>query len=150
MQTWILSVSAMILLTSVADILLPEGKTNKTVRCVMSFACLFVLVAPLQKFANGQLNPGDFFSDGGYEVQETFLDYAFSEKISALESDAERKIAEAGLSADRVEIFADNVDEIPAVRGAEVYGAGEGEAKQIEKLLSEYLNIGQGEIIFYG
>ena len=150
MQTWILSVSAMILLASVADIMLPEGRTNKIVRCVMSFACLFVLVAPLQKIAGGEFSFGDIFSNGSCEVQDTFLEYTFGEKVSALERDCEKMLSERDLRADRVTLYAENDDQIPAVYRAEVFGADGAQADAVANAVAEYFNINRTEVTVHG
>ena len=52
MQTYLLSAAAVIFLSVIVSLVVPEGKLNKTVTFVMRLVCIFVLIQPLTKLFN--------------------------------------------------------------------------------------------------
>lgn len=71
MNTWILSVAAVCLLTVILDLLIAEGETKKYIRGIMSIIIVFAIIAPLPKLLNKEINIDAYFEDGGKVSADT-------------------------------------------------------------------------------
>ena len=47
MKTYLLSAAAVIFLSVIVSLIIPEGKLNKTIVFIMRMACIFVLIQPI-------------------------------------------------------------------------------------------------------
>lgn len=69
MSGWILSVTAVICLTVLMDIVMPDGQMNKYVKGITSLIVVFVVVSPLTALAKGKFD----FSLSGNNVETDSL-----------------------------------------------------------------------------
>ena len=65
MSGWILSVTAVICLTVLMDIVMPDGQMNKYVKGITSLIVVFVVISPLTALAKGKFD----FSLSGNKVK---------------------------------------------------------------------------------
>lgn len=72
MKEWILSLVAVILATSCAEMLLPDGKLKNACRTVLALACIGAFIMPVGKLKDFELN----FSD--YAIESANEDYVKS------------------------------------------------------------------------
>ncbi len=82
MEAYILSVSGAVLVSAVAVILLPEGKTGKFIGGILKLFCLLVILLPIPKMLEkylGQDAEISSFSEEG-ELDDEFIDYMFSKR----------------------------------------------------------------------
>ncbi len=75
MKSWILSISAVIVLTSVLSFVIPDGKMKKPIESVFSLLTIIAIISPL--FRIDFSNFSFFGEEGGEQIyyQESFLDY---------------------------------------------------------------------------
>ena len=62
MKTYLVSATAVIFLSVIVSLVIPEGKLNKTIVFVMRMACIFVLIQPIT---------------GIFKIKSSFADYNF-------------------------------------------------------------------------
>ncbi len=82
MEAYILSVSGAVLVSAVAVMLLPEGKTGKFIGGILKLFCLLVILLPIPKMLGkylGQDAEIPSFSEEG-ELDEDFIDYMFDRR----------------------------------------------------------------------
>ncbi len=82
MEAYILSVSGAVLVSAVAVMLLPEGKTGKFIGGILKLFCLLVILLPIPKILGkylGQDAEIPSFSEEG-ELDEDFIDYMFDRR----------------------------------------------------------------------
>ena len=82
MEAYILSVSGAVLVSAVAVMLLPEGKTGKFIGGILKLFCLLVILLPIPKMLGkylGQDAEIPSLSEEG-ELDEDFIDYMFDRR----------------------------------------------------------------------
>ena len=67
MKTYLISATAVIFLSVIVSLLIPEGKLNKTIVFVMRMACIFVLIQPIT----------GIFKISSKAADDTFYDYEY-------------------------------------------------------------------------
>lgn len=94
MVNWVVSVTAVALLSFLCEIILPEGSTKKYVSTVMGVVVSFVVVTPLlTTLKNFSV---DFTqSNTEIEVQQRYVDYAKLQK-STVQQDVEQLLNQKG------------------------------------------------------
>jgi autonomous glycyl radical cofactor GrcA len=108
MNDWIISVAAIIILTVVAGIILPEGKTNKLIKSVFSIVCLFVLIMPIQYLNNNNFSISNLFSiSDEFELDETFLYFTSSEKAESIKIECYELLEKEGITGTDIQIIFD-------------------------------------------
>jgi len=106
MNNWIISVAAIIILTVVAGMILPEGKTNKLIKSIFSIICLFVLIMPIQYLSNRNFAITDVLSiKNEYTLDESFLYYTSSEKALSLQTECAELFKSNGITEVDVQII---------------------------------------------
>ncbi len=94
---WILQITGIIILSVLADIAVPGGKTNKILKCVFSFVCMFVVVQPIFWIKDGRLDIDEILSGGkSAYVSQEFLDNVSGSKLELLEQQCDRLLLEEG------------------------------------------------------
>ncbi len=106
MKTWLLSVSAVVLLTVLLELLISEGKIKKYVRGVVRLALVVTVLMPILKFVKSDVS---FDVDGGYEQTAEIVDNGFLDRIGELryknlEKDLEKDLYELGINGADVNI----------------------------------------------
>lgn len=107
MKAWLISVAAIIILTVIAGIILPEGKTNKLIKSIFAVVCMFVLVMPLQYIKNNGFNVSDIFEGGEFTVDTFYLQTTFGKRAILLENSSMELLDESGYKGTEVHIFYD-------------------------------------------
>jgi len=159
MRDWIINVAAIIILTVVAGMILPEGKTNKLIKSIFSVICLFVLIMPIQYISNGNFSVADVFSiNDEVELDNDFLYYTFSKQAASLEEDCKELLEEQGITEVEVQIifYTDkiafviekvyiNIENIVILENYQHININ----VEISNLLADSLNIETEQIVFY-
>lgn len=82
MGIWIISVTGIVALTLLVDIILPEGESNKYVKAVMSILTTFVLIQPLPGVLSENFDVGEYF-----EIDTVSADEGLSSKLDEIKTD---------------------------------------------------------------
>ena len=101
MSGYLLSVIATVLLSTVFIHILPQGKTNRTVKWLFRSVCLTVLIAPLLNFfaksKNGEKTgffDGDFFSKSVIQTDKDYIQYCKEKAISIDEENLAKTLSD--------------------------------------------------------
>ncbi len=81
MKEWVISVTVAAFSTSVISLILPNGKLSKYIKSVFSLIMVFVVLQPIFKLKNVEVDFDKVFNDSEYTFQTDYLDYFNNKKI---------------------------------------------------------------------
>ena len=141
-SSWLLSISGVVILSVLAEFVLPEGQINKYTKVVFAFIILLVVIMPLPKIFGKDLDISKYFHDT--ELQEDYLYQHNQDKLTAIENSILEKLEAEGLQDIEVSINADIFSNELKIYGVYVdlenYMADKNLAKQkIKSILGEIL-----------
>ena len=103
MSGWVLSVTAVICLTVLLDIIMPDGQMKKYVKGIVSIIVIFVIITPLASIAVGEFD----LTKGNITIDSDMLDYLESTSDRYRETQLEAMLSDDDITAD-VKIENDN------------------------------------------
>ena len=103
---WLLSITGVILLSVLAEFVLPEGQINKYTKVIFSFVVLLVVIMPLPKLFGKDIDISHFFSSGESVLQENYLEQTNLNKLSAINKDLNASLESFGFENVEVSINA--------------------------------------------
>lgn len=90
-----------VLLSVLADILLPSGQTNKYIKGIFSLLVIFTLLTPMIKLKNADFKLSDIIGDE-LVIDQGFLYDVHDREITALESKIEQELNNRGINTKKV------------------------------------------------
>lgn len=96
-KEWITAVCAVIVFTTVITIIIPNGRTAKTIKNVFAVLIILVLVSPLYKMKDRSFSIDNFLFNGEVVVQEEYLDYIENKKVNTYKDDCLKILSENGV-----------------------------------------------------
>ena len=90
MSGYLLSMIGVVILASILNGILPEGKMTATIRGITKLACVFVIVAPIYHLVLAYTTPKnipDNFQNFGIETDGSFIQYYSEMRIENLENE---------------------------------------------------------------
>ncbi len=105
MKAWILSVSAVILLTSIIVLILPENKISKYVKSIFSLLVMLVIISPIIKIQNEQVDFSNVFYESTVNVDYDFIKYINSQKILEYEKNCKKLLEQLGVNNATIVIY---------------------------------------------
>ena len=153
---WIVGIVGICFIAIIIEIFLPEGKINKSVKMVLSYAVVFVVVSPLVSFLKNGLDLN--FNSITINVQDGYLYNLNQAKLDALKVDIENNLKSIGfngveisISADvfqeEMEIFAIYVDLYNLVISDKA--VNKNIVTEVESVVSNYIKLPKEKIVFY-
>lgn len=103
MSGWILSVTAVICLTVLLDIIMPDGQMKKYVKGIVSIIVIFVIITPLASIAVGEFD----LTKGNITIDSDMLENLESTSDRYRETQLEAMLSDDDITAD-VKIENDN------------------------------------------
>lgn len=103
MSGWVLSVTAVICLTVLLDIIMPDGQMKKYVKGIVSIIVIFVIITPLASIAVGEFD----LAKGNITIDSDMLDNLESTSDRYRETQLEAMLSDDDITAD-VKIENDN------------------------------------------
>lgn len=97
MSEWLLSIAGIILLSVLCEFILPEGQINRYIRGIFAFITIFVIIAPLPKLFNKEMDFSNFLSSYDIELQEDYLYEINLSKLNALQNDIINELENRGI-----------------------------------------------------
>lgn len=94
-SSWILSITGIIVVTLLVEIILPNGKTNKLIKSIIGIFSIFVIISPLKKFDIDSLDLTAVFQSE-IKIDSNFIDNRNKEKIVAYEKLIEDTLTQNG------------------------------------------------------
>ena len=107
MTEWLLSITGIILLSVIVEFILPEGQINRYIRGIFGFITIFVIIAPLPKLFNKEMDFSNFLSSYDIELQEDYLYEINLSKLNALQSDIVAELEKKGIENVKITYSAD-------------------------------------------
>lgn len=155
--SWLLGVLSIVLITVIVDMLLPDSKMSKYIKSVLATITVLVIVMPLPSIIKNGCNfNADSLFNYDYTLDENFLDYANSSKLSYLARGVEDALEEKGFLNVSVEIKGYvETDEIIVefvtlnIKNLVLESDNEHINKYnvLKQLVTEYLYIEEGQVI---
>lgn len=102
-SSWILSITGIIIVTLLTEIVLPNGKTGKIIKSVLAIFSIFVIVSPLKVI---DFNNFDFFSivTTNLEINKDFIENREIEKMLEHEKNIEENLNSSGYKGIKIKI----------------------------------------------
>ena len=158
MNSWVLSVSATIVLTVVVGLIAPQGKIGGFIKSIFSLVTIIVIIQPLVNLKNVEYD-FNVSSNLEWSVQQDYLEFTDFKKTQALENDTKTLLLDKGYNVDSVTINYESVDFAYKIKKVIVY-FDESVIKpnevnidiidEITELLMKYLSVDKGAISVYG
>lgn len=157
-SSWILSIAGIISLSVIVELLMPEGQMNKYIKSIFSFIIVLVIILPLPKIFNKEVNISNMFQTQEITLQEDFLYQSNLSKLSAITKSIEEDVEGEGYQGVSLsissDIFADKMDykgiyvdlrNLVILENSEHKNIVEIK-EEIESIIKNYIN--DGEVIF--
>lgn len=96
-STWLLSIAGVVILSVLAEFVLPEGQMNKYTKVIFSFVILLVIIMPLPKILGKDFDISKFLGGSKDTLQEEYLEQVNLDKLTVISEGVNTKINESGL-----------------------------------------------------
>lgn len=103
--TYILSIVGAVVLATVAEVLMPEGKTAKYVKNTLSIFLVLIIISPISKMIAGDIVIKDIFSSEVIQTDYSFISKLNEKKAQTLENNTERHLNLNGYSNTSIKIL---------------------------------------------
>lgn len=110
MKDWITSVVVTVVLASILSLILPDGKTGKSVKSVLAFITLYVFIAPLLSLENMDLSFNFFENNQEIVLQTKYLDSVFDKRNAYYQDYIKNELNNSGVINAEVKILYDYND----------------------------------------
>lgn len=98
MKTWIISISAIVLLTSIFSLIIPESRIGKLIKNVFSILIIFVIISPLSNLKTQNLSFESFVNTSEITFQNDYLNYIGDKKSTELKNESIKIIEKLGVN----------------------------------------------------
>lgn len=96
-NSWILSICGIVVIGLLAEIILPNGKTNKLIKSVLALISVSIIVQPLKLIDLDNLNFDGLFNNT-ISINTQFVENRNNEKVKAIETEIETNLKNNGYS----------------------------------------------------
>lgn len=110
MQSYILSVLGIVLVSVLIEIILPSGQTAKYIKSVFSIFVVYVLISPVLTMIKKDYDITKYVQQGNIEVNQVLLNNIYKDQIEAKSTDIENALEKEGYSGVKVKILYNIVD----------------------------------------
>ena len=144
MSGWVLSVTAVVCLTVLLDIIMPDGQMKKYVKGIVSIIVIFVIVTPLASLAVGKFD----LTKGNITIDSDMLESLESTSDRYREIQLESMLSEDGITAN-VKIVSENgKKKVEVIIKNEVLSENEMNIlkQKVSKTVAEFLDIDDSDV----
>ena len=144
MSGWVLSVTAVVCLTVLLDIIMPDGQMKKYVKGIVSIIVIFVIVTPLASLAVGKFD----LTKGNITIDSDMLESLESTSDRYRETQLESMLSEDGITAD-VKIVSENgKKKVEVIIKNQVLSENEMNIlkQKVSKTVAEFLDIDDSDV----
>ena len=144
MSGWVLSVTAVVCLTVLLDIIMPDGQMKKYVKGIVSIIVIFVIVTPLASLVVGKFD----LTKGNITIDSDMLESLESTSDRYREIQLESMLSDDGITAD-VKIVSDNgKKKVEVIIKNEVLSENEMNIlkQKVSKTVAEFLDIDDSDV----
>ena len=159
-SAWVLSIACIICVSVLVELVLSSGQMNKYIKGIFSFVVLFVIISPVPKLLNMNLDGDGFLDYGNVQVDEDYIAQINMDKLTALTESTESAIAQRGYENSIVSLEADIFSTSFKVKSANIDLSGlvitsnaqhkdiVGIREEITVLVKTLLNLSEEEVYF--
>ncbi len=97
-STWLLSIAGIVILSVLAELVLPEGQMNKYTKVIFSFVILLVIIMPLPRLLGKNFDISKFLGGTQDTLQDDYLEQINLDKLTVISEGVNTKIKECGLN----------------------------------------------------
>ena len=149
---WGLTLLGLAVICTIAEMLLPHGKTRGVIRSVMATIAVLVIVTPLPNLIN---NGFDFdFTADTVNLDTSYIDYSEKKRGEYLATAAQSYLSHNGFDGVEVSVAMDGYNVESVFYKITKSGMKPNDAHinkiEIEKLLAEYFGIEKEAVMTYG
>jgi len=98
MKNWILSIGAVIILTSILTLILPNSKLGKNIKSIFSLMIVLIILQPIVKLKDGRMNFDKINTEQAIILQDDFIHYIAEQKITNYEHKCQNFLIEKGIN----------------------------------------------------
>lgn len=102
MSSWIISIAVAVLLGTLVEVIMPEGRLNKIIKSILGVLCMLIIISPLKSVDISKINFNSLFPQS--QIDTKFVEDRQSEQISLLESNIESNLETNGYKNVKVKI----------------------------------------------
>ena len=160
MKEWIVSIGAVIILTSIIYLILPNGKLNKFIKTIFAFIIILTIIKPIYASANLENKDKQNNSEININDQTAYLNYISYKKKEDLCHNCIIFAKEIGIENVEFDIifYTNNngsfvIEKLLVNLENAVINSNKEHIilmKELEKNLSEYLQIDKQNVVIYG
>ena len=159
-SSWLLGIACVVIMSVLAEFVLPEGQINKYIKVIFSFFILLAIIMPLPKLFGKDFNINDYFTSQP-TLQKDYLEQLNLDKLTALQEDLSKDVSNKGFKnvlisinanifSEKLEIYSIIVD----LRELEYDNTIDNKdivttKLEIAKLIEQYSNLKNVEVIYY-
>lgn len=110
LSSWILSIAGIVLLSVIIELILPNGAMNKYIKSIFGFIIMLVILTPIPKLLNQNIDISSFFQSDTIKVDKDYLEQINFDKLCSIQKDIEQDISTYGYKNVKVYISSDIFD----------------------------------------
>ena len=110
-SSWILSIAGIVIVSVLVELVMPEGQMNKYIKSVFSFIIVLVIILPLPKILNKEINLSSQIAYEEIKIQDNYIYNINLSKISTLTKDINNDLIKQGYNNINLSISANLNDE---------------------------------------
>lgn len=149
---WGMTLLGLAVVTTVAEMLLPQGKTRKAIRSVMATVAVLVIVTPIPSLIKN--GPKFDFSSDAVVTDTDYIKYVYEKRCDVAARSAEEYLRQKGIDGVSVSVEMDGYAVISACAkfvDSSITENGEHiNNSEIKSLLSEFFGIEKEAVMAYG
>ena len=111
MQTYIISVLGIVVLSVLTEIILPAGQTAKYIKSIIAVFIVYVLVNPIVTFIKSDFDLDNYIDTSTIKVNQTLLFNLYEEQIKVKQDDLENELKEEGYEGVEINLEFEIVEE---------------------------------------
>ena len=144
MSGWVLSVTAVVCLTVLLDIIMPDGQMKKYVKGIVSIIVIFVIVTPLASLAVGKFD----LTKGNITIDSDMLESLESTSDRYREIQLESMLSDDGITADVKIVSKNSKKKVEVIIKNEVLSENEMNIlkQKVSKTVAEFLDIDDSDV----
>lgn len=144
MSGWVLSVTAVVCLTVLLDIIMPDGQMKKYVKGIVSIIVIFVIVTPLASLAVGKFD----LTKGNITIDSDMLESLESTSDRYREIQLESMLSDDGITADVKIVSENSKKKVEVIIKNEVLSENEMNIlkQKVSKTVAEFLDIDDSDV----
>lgn len=146
-MSWLMGLVGVVLLSVLADILLPSGQTNKYIKGIFSLLVLLTLLTPMIKLKNADFNLSDIIGEN-VAIDYEFIENVQVREITEMETKIEEELNNRGIKTEKVVLTVKDGN-INSIMNVSIQIKDIVDADAVKNMVSEMLSINKDAVSVY-